>query len=101
MVKPCTFLRLVRSKDKDDGMKTEVVIRTDSIQYINCACGCVFIEYKCAEDESIMSHMEEYDSEKVAFERFYMILRIMGAVGQIDIAKYVNSANNVKWKKVE
>ena len=91
MVKPCEFLRLVHLHP--DGIRDEIVIRVDSITYINCALGTVFIQYRGdGGKDDILIHREEYDSSDIAFERFFMILKIMGAVGQTDLKRYFDSA---------
>lgn len=102
MDKACGFLRLVYPPAKHDGIRTEGIIRVDSIVWVSYSLFTVFIQYR-ANDGSIITHNEDFDNEKTALRRFYMILKIMGAVGQIDISDYVSSANRAmkSWKEVE
>lgn len=97
MTKSCNFLRLLKPNNNPSDVRQEIIIRTDSIEYISCAVGDVFIQYKASNGDTL-TFIENYDSEKIAFERFFMILEILGAEAQKNLGKYSKSINGVKYE---
>lgn len=80
MNQQCDFIRLFNRANIDE----EIVIRTDSIVEIWLTGKDITILYKHPMENRLVEADEEYDAYADARQRFYRIMRIIGAEPQIN-----------------
>ena len=76
----CDFVRLLGRKTINE----EIVIRKDSIVEVWADSRTVTIVYKHPAEKRLVEHEEYYEDGGYATQRFFMIMRVLGADYQLE-----------------
>jgi hypothetical protein len=93
----CDFIRLLGRKQIGE----EIVIRTDSIVEVWASYRTVTILYKHPTENRLVEHEEYYKAGAYADQRFFMIMRILGADYQLERATELKLIQNIVYEEDE